>query len=109
VVYVAELDRGFLPDVVVICGTPEEAPNKPSGVTNPTVIFEVLSTGTQRFDRTTKLEAYQRLASLKAYVLLHQDEPKAEVFHRDNGWTREEQVGGVLQLPLDISVDLDQL
>lgn len=71
VVYVAELDRGFLPDLVVICGAPLEAPGKPGAVTNPSIIFEVLSPTTQSYDRTTKSHAYQRLPSLQAYVLMH--------------------------------------
>lgn len=85
-------------------------PHKPSGVTNPAVIFEVLSPSTQTFDRTTKLDAYQRLQSLQAYVLLHQEQPKAEVFRRDqSGWTRHEQLGGELLLPNGLSVEVDQL
>ena len=110
VVYVAELDRGFLPDMVVICGRPEEAPGKPGAVANPTIVFEVLSTSTQLYDRTTKLEAYQRLPSLRAYVLLHQEANKAEVFRRvEDGWNSEERCGGLLDLPGDVRVDLDAL
>jgi Uma2 family endonuclease len=110
VVYVAELDRGFLPDMVVICGPAEEASGKSGAVTNPGIIFEVLSDGTQRYDRTTKLDAYQRLPSLEAYVLLHQDGPRAEVFRRgDAGWVSDEQSGGILSLPQDIRIDLDAL
>lgn len=110
VVYVAELDRGFLPDLVVICGRPEEAPGKPGGVTNPTVIFEVLSSGTQNYDRTTKLDAYQRLESVQAYVLLHQEGAKAEVFRRKGaGWTNDEYSGGELELPGNLRVNLDAL
>src|SRR5687768_1908992 len=74
VVYVAAIDRGFLPDLVVICGAPAEAPGKPGAVTNPSIVFEVPSSSTQSYDRTTKLEAYKQLPSLRAYVLLHQHE-----------------------------------
>jgi Uma2 family endonuclease len=111
VVYVAELDRGFLPDLVVICGAPEQAPGKPGAVTNPSVVFEVLSSSTQLYDRTTKLEAYQRLTSLRAYCLLHQQGGKAEVFRRtaEGGWASQECVGGVIELPGDLRVDLDGL
>jgi Uma2 family endonuclease len=111
VVYVGELDRGFLPDMVVICGAPEEAPDKPGAVTNPSVVFEVLSSSTQLYDRTTKLEAYQRLASLQAYVILQQNGARAEVFRRnaDQSWTSEEHVGGVVELPGGLRIDLDTL
>jgi hypothetical protein len=36
-VYVAELDRGFLPDLVVICGEPVEAEGKPA----PSKVFSL--------------------------------------------------------------------
>ncbi|HEU5076241.1 MAG TPA: Uma2 family endonuclease [Polyangiaceae bacterium] len=110
VVYVAEIDRGFLPDLVVICGTPVEAPGKPGAVTNPTIVFEVLSASTQTYDRTTKSEAYQRLPTLQAYVLLHQHEARAEVFRRiGSGFEVAEQLGGILQLPEGLRLDLDAL
>lgn len=112
VVYVAELDRGFLPDLVVICGSPVEAPGKPGAITNPSIIFEVLSSSTEAYDRTTKSEAYQRLPSLQAYVLLHQDEARAEVFRRSASTSKfqlEEKVGGMLELPHELHLDLDAL
>ncbi len=111
VVYVAELDRGFLPDLVIICGAPKDAPGKPGAVTNPSIVFEVLSSSTQAYDRTTKLEAYQRLPSLQAYVLLHQQGARAEVFRRssEQGWTSEEYSGGSIELPGGVQVDLDTL
>jgi Uma2 family endonuclease len=111
VVYVAELDRGFLPDLVVICGAPEEDPGKPGAVTNPSIVFEVLSPSTHMYDRTTKLEAYQRLPGLQAYMLLHQQGARAEIFRRDpeQGWTSEELLGGTVDLPGALRVDLDAL
>ena len=116
VVYVEELDRGFLPDLVVICGPAQQATGKPGAVTNPSIVFEVLSTSTQNYDRTTKLEAYSRLSSLQAYVLLHQEGAKAEVFLPSTGqpgrtpkWLSREHVSGRLELPGDIRIDLDAL
>jgi len=110
VVYVAEIDRGFLPDLVVICGAPVEAPGKRGAVTNPSIIFEVLSSSTQTYDRTTKLDAYQRLPSVQAYVLVHQEGARAEVFLRcGSGFEVQEQRGGVLELPHGLSLDLDAL
>ena len=110
VVYVAELDRGFLPDLVVICGAPIETVGKSGAITNPSIIFEVLSSSTQAYDRTTKLDAYQRLPSLQAYVLLHQHEARAEVFRRHaGGFEAEQQIGGILELPRDLRLDLDAL
>lgn len=110
VVYVAELDRGFLPDLVVICGEPVEAPGKAGAITNPTVLFEVLSKSTQTYDRTAKLDAYRRVESLEAYVILHQTGAVAEVYRREpSGWTSREQTAGLLELPRGLTVDLTAL
>ncbi len=111
VVYVAELDRGFLPDLTVVCGKPVEASGRPGGVTNPTIVFEVLSPSTEVHDRTTKLDAYRRLPSLEAYVLLHQQGSAAEVYSRtpDGGFTSQEYAGGVVELPCGFRIELDQL
>ncbi|MCC6899993.1 MAG: Uma2 family endonuclease [Polyangiaceae bacterium] len=111
VVYVAELDRGFLPDLTVVCGAPVEAEGKPGAVTNPAIVFEVLSPSTQAHDRTTKLDAYRRLESLEAYVIVHQEGVRAEVHRRtaEGTWTSEDRTSGVLELPRGLRVDLDEL
>jgi Uma2 family endonuclease len=58
-------------------------------ITNPTVIVEVLSDSTERYDRDGKFNAYKLLPSLEEYVLVSQHEPSVEVYRRDsNGsWT----------------------
>jgi Uma2 family endonuclease len=109
VVYVSELDRGFLPDLVVICGEPREASDKPGAVTNPTIVFEVLSKSTQLHDRTTKLDAYRRLESLEAYVILQQDGARGIVPPDLGRVERPRTGGGILDLPGGLRVDLDAL
>jgi len=53
----------------------------------PVVIFEILSEGTARIDRTTKLVEYQSLPSVQRYVLLEQDQAVVTVVTRvSNGW-----------------------
>lgn len=73
------------PDIVVLCGEPEY-----DGETllNPQVVIEVLSDSTAQNDRTTKFRHYQRLASIREYVLVSQDEPVIERFVRqaDGDW-----------------------
>lgn len=73
------------PDVFVLCGEPRYADHKHDVVTNPTVVFEVLSPGTERHDRTVKAAAYRRIPSLRAYVLVSQKEPRVEVYTRGEG------------------------
>jgi len=73
------------PDVMVLCGDPQFVDRVRDVVTNPTVVFEVLSPGTERHDRGTKARAYRRVESLAAYVLVSQQEPRVEVYARDGG------------------------
>lgn len=44
------------PDVTVICGASQRDPASTTHVTNPTLIVEVLSTGTADYDRGEKLQ-----------------------------------------------------
>jgi Uma2 family endonuclease len=51
-------------------------------IVNPTIIVEVLSPTTERYDRDGKFAAYRLLASFSEYVLVAQDEPRIEVYRR---------------------------
>jgi Uma2 family endonuclease len=68
------------PDVFVVC-TPKA--NNEKVVTDPVVIFEILSPGTERQDRITKNEEYRMTPSVQRYVMLEQDEPAATIFARE--------------------------
>jgi Uma2 family endonuclease len=71
------------PDAAVICGPIERDPASPTHVTNPSVVFEVLSAGTEAYDRTEKRLHYQQLAALQAFVLVAQDRRSVEVWRRE--------------------------
>jgi Uma2 family endonuclease len=77
------------PDVTVICGPRELDTDDPHAVTNPTLIVEVLSPGTEEYDRGDKFEHYKRLPALQQYVLVSHREATIEVWSRDTkgGWT----------------------
>lgn len=77
------------PDVSVICGPVELDAEDDGGetVTNPAVIVEVLSESTERYDRGTKFDHYQSIASLRQYVLVSQDQAKVETFLRQGDGT----------------------
>jgi Uma2 family endonuclease len=75
------------PDIVVVCGPPQlEQPG--DTLTNPQVIVEVLSEGTEAKDRGWKFERYQAIDSLTDYVLVAQGTPRIEHFQRqrDGKW-----------------------
>ncbi len=63
------------PDVVVVCGPLEFVDGNTNCILNPAVIIEVLSDSTQGYDRGAKFLNYQKIPSLKEYLLAEQDEP----------------------------------
>lgn len=71
------------PDASIVCGPPEMEPGKYHTLLNPSVLFEILSPSTERYDRSTKSEHYRRIASLKDYVLIAQDRCYVEHLQRD--------------------------
>ena len=72
-------------DTLVVCGKIEHAEESPHSITNPRVIFEVLSKSTENYDRGQKWEFYQQLDSLREYVLVSQEEAKVTRYFRDDG------------------------
>ena len=64
-------------------------------LTNPSVIFEVLSRSTEAYDRGEKFERYKAIETLTDYVLVSQDRPRLEHFSRrpDGTWSRTEVSG----------------
>jgi Uma2 family endonuclease len=90
------------PDLVIVCGEPQMAEEDKDTLTNPRVVFEVLSPSTERYDRRTKYRHYQQLPSVQEYVLVAQDEALCEQFVRqaDGSWTH------VLSVGLDAALEL---
>jgi len=83
------------PDIIVVCGELELLDGRQDVLLNPTVIIEVLSPSTEKYDRGAKFRQYQQIKSLKEYVLAAQDEPVCEryVRHADYDWTYTAVVG----------------
>jgi Uma2 family endonuclease len=89
-------------DAAVICGDPIRDPTSPTHVINPIVIVEALSPSTEAYDRGEKREHYQRIASLREYVLVAQDRREIEVHARPPGgsWQRSvHRAGQIVDLP----------
>ena len=104
------------PDVGIYCGPIEIDPEDPASqtATNPTVLFEVLSKSTESYDRGTKAQNYRQIKSLRAHILLSQNEPRAEIYERgvDGGWLLREVSGleSTLAIPsIDVTIPLADL
>jgi Uma2 family endonuclease len=76
------------PDVVVACGERKFLDGRRDTLLNPTLICEVLSESTERYDRGRKFRHYQGIESLRQYVLVSTDQMSVEVFTRqsDDSW-----------------------
>jgi Uma2 family endonuclease len=72
------------PDISALCGEPRyERFKGVDTLLNPSVIIEVLSRTTERYDRGEKFEHYSHLESLQEYVLVSQKRMRVEQFIRD--------------------------
>lgn len=88
-------DRTTYPDAVVVCGARETSPVDALAVTNPVVIVEVTSDGTEADDRGEKFAHYRHLASLEEYVIVSHRQHRSEVYRRGgNSWTLREYLPG---------------
>ena len=104
------------PDASVFCEVmiyDEEDINKHTAI-NPAALFEVLSAGTEAYDRGFKFAFFRQCESLQAYVLIAQDRPHVEVFLRnqEGRWELFEATGTdqSITIPcLDLSLDLAEL
>ena len=69
------------PDLTVVCGEPKFHDTKKDVLTNPRVVFEVLSPSTAEYDRTTKFQRYRMgNETLTDHILVSQDKPFVELF-----------------------------
>src|SRR2546422_930586 len=76
------------PDVVVVCGEPQLEDEYLDTLLNPTVLVEVLSKSTERYDRIAKTSYYRTLDSLQEHLLVSQDEIRVEQYAKqaDGTW-----------------------
>ncbi len=75
-------DAVYYPDVQVDC---DPADSEPLFTMNPCVVVEVLSPSTSSIDLREKLMVYQRIKSLRAYMIVFQDEPRVIRHYRAEG------------------------
>jgi Uma2 family endonuclease len=80
-------DLSTFPDVSVVCGEPTMASIDANAITNPTILVEVTSKGTEDYDRGDKLSHYKQLASLKVILFVsHRTRCITRVERTAKGW-----------------------
>lgn len=95
---VATNEKGLYsyPDLAIVCSQPKYHDKKGDVLTNPTVIFEVLSPSTESYDRGEKFLRYVNgIKSLTDYILISQNNPTIEHFQKQSSseWKKTEIEG----------------
>jgi Uma2 family endonuclease len=73
-------DAVLYPDVFVTCDKADLSTDLI--FTAPTLVVEVLSPGTQAYDRSQKFALYRRIPALQEYILVDPDTRRVEAFRR---------------------------
>jgi Uma2 family endonuclease len=82
-VYLPTLNFGLYPDALVVSENPQYFDKNEVLLINPTLIVEVLSKSTKKYDRTDKFDEYRTLESFKEYVLIDQKRCHIEIRYRE--------------------------
>lgn len=93
----------YYPDLSVTCGPRQFFSGNRTVITNPLLVAEVASPSTESKDRGEKFHNYIAIESLSAYLLVSQNEARAELFSRGErghwDYTIAEGMEGVLPIP----------
>ena len=93
------------PDITVVCGEALFADDQRDILLNATLIIEVMSPTTERYDRGRKFQHYRELKTLQEYILMAQDSPHMERFlQQGKGFWQFSEVRG-----LDASLELSSI
>lgn len=83
----------YMPDAVVVKGTPIFKENSNAIFTNPYIIIEVLSKATAAFDQEAKLPEYKHLSSLQQIIYINPKRIEVSTFTRTeaaNTWINQD-------------------
>lgn len=103
------------PDIVIVCGEPQLADGEFDNLLNPAVIIEVLSDGTENYDRNQKFQRYQKLSSLREYILIGSQSIAVAVWRKieDGSWVLAESHTDVNQRfridTIDLVISLEKV
>jgi Uma2 family endonuclease len=108
----ADAEHYVYADASVVCGAIELAKGTNDVLANPTVVVEVLSKGTEAYDRGKKWGGYQRIPSVRDCLLISQSSPQIEHYERaERGEWHYRLVGpgGRVTLASGAILDLDAI
>ncbi len=104
--------KGVYPDIVVTCNQEDRLDSLV--VKYPILIVEVLSNSTAKYDKTGKFFKYQRIPSLKQYVLISQYDCAVEFYLKmeNEQWVYSalSQLEDILSIPsINVEIPLSEL
>lgn len=102
------------PDLAVSCGKLEIDTEDPHAQLTPTVLVEVTSPSSEKYDRGLKYAYYQGIGSLREYVIVSHREPLIEVFRPggDGKWRLAERAttgGEVMLTSIECRFSVDEV
>jgi len=102
------------PDASIVCGDLKFDDEIKDTVTNPSVIVEVLSDSTEKYDRGRKASHYRQIPSVREIILISQHEAHVERFVRqpEGGWLLLEEcdIAGSFELSsLNVTIKMSDL
>lgn len=88
----SSLNSVVYPDITLVCGESKYLiPGRTDVISNPLVLFEVISPSTGTYDYSGKFNIYKTFDTLRQYILIEQDTPYVEVRTLENAeknsWT----------------------
>lgn len=90
--------RYVYPDVTVTCQ--DRLKRGALEIQSPLVVFEVLSPGTESYDRLRKIKYYRECATIEEYVLVDAEEQHVEVYRRAGAFWEPREYAGDDQVAL---------
>ncbi len=102
------------PDLMIVCGKAEFYEGRDDIVTNPLVIFEILSDSTKNHDRVEKFEFYRSIPTFQEYILIDQYRVHVEQMYLEtrNKWILSEynEITDVLKLAkVNVQIPLQEI
>lgn len=75
-VWIKDCNKMFYPDLVVVCGKHElkQMSENVRATINPSVVIEILSPSTEKYDKSFKSKCYKKMKSIKQIIYVAQDE-----------------------------------
>ncbi len=113
-IYIEASGLSTYPDLSVVCGKAISSSGSENEITNPTVLVEVLSPSTMKYDLTSKFEFYKGIESLQDVIFIWQDRPQVELRCRqlDGDWisTMTIDLTGNVEIPsLALSISMNEI